>query len=280
MKLGAFQLQLVDDGDFRLDGGAMFGTVPRVMWEDLKPPDELNRIPIASNCLLVERGSDLLLIDTGIGGRGDMHFRNMLGMDDDAVRLPAAIRQAGYELGDVSHVLLTHLHFDHCGWNTRDDAAGRPVPTFPNARYWLERGEVEHARQPNLRDQSSYDPLNFEPLFEAGVVELFDDRAEPIEGVRAIKTPGHNANMCIVLIDGGDGSKAAWWTDLAPTVAHVSYPWVMGFDLFPLTTIENKQKWFPRAALEGWICFFGHETETPIGRLVEVKHGRLRVEPA
>ncbi len=282
MNLGAFRLNLVDDGEYRLDGGAVFGAVPKVLWQGHKTPDERNRIAMATNSLLVERGSDLLLIDTGLGGRGGARFRDMFGLEEGAARLPEQIRRAGYELGDVTHVLLTHLHFDHCGWNTRDD--DRPRPTFPHARYWLERGEVEHARHPNVRDRSSYDPVNWEPLFEAGVVELFDDRAEPIEGVEAVKVPGHNADMCIVLLDGGDGNdgapqKAVWWADLVPTAAHVPYPWIMGFDLYPLTIMENKQLWLPRAAEEGWLCFFGHEAQAPAGRLVEVKPGRYRSEP-
>ena len=123
-------------------------------------------------------------------------------MDPEAVRLPEAIRRAGYELEDVTHVLLSHLHFDHCGWNTRE-RGGRIVPTFPKARYWLQRGEVEHARRPNERDRASYFPDNWEPLFEAGVAELFGDEAEPIPGVKAVRAPGHNADMCIVLLDGG-----------------------------------------------------------------------------
>ncbi len=281
MKLGSLHLTLVSDGGFRLDGGAMFSTVPRVLWERVKPADERGRIRMAANSLLVERGSELLLIDTGLGERGDARFRDMFGMEEDATRLPEAVRLAGYELGDVTHVLLTHLHFDHCGWNTRGD---RPVPTFPNARYWLERGEVEHARAPNDRDRGSYDPRNWEPLFDAGVVELFDGRGSPIAGVEALKTPGHNADMCIVLLDGGadqggKAQKAAWWTDLVPTVAHVSYPWIMSYDLFPMTTLENKKKWLPRAAEEGWLCFFGHETDAPAGRLVESKPGRHKAEP-
>ncbi len=277
MNLGDFNLTLVDDGGYRLDGGAVFGAVPRVLWQKHKPPDEHNRIRMATNSLLVERGSDLLLIDTGIGERGDARFRQMFGMEEGAARLPETIRRAGYELGDVTHVLLTHLHFDHCGWNTRGD--DRPLPTFPRARYWLERGEVEHARHPNVRDRSSYDPRNWEPLFEAGVVELFDDRGSPIEGIEVVKVPGHNADMCIVLLDGGAGAKAAWWTDLVPTVAHVPYPWVMSYDLFPLTTMESKQRWLPRAAEEDWLCFFGHEAERPAGRLVEARPGRYRSEP-
>jgi len=279
MNLGSFHLTLVDDGGFRLDGGSMFGSVPRVLWERFKPPDARNRISMAAKSLLIERGSDLLLVDTGLGDRGDARFRDLFGMEEGAARLPERIRRAGYELGDVTHVLLTHLHFDHCGWNTRQSKAGPLVPTFPRARYWLDRGEVAHARSPNRRDRSSYDPRNWEPLFEAGAVELFDGRAEPIEGVRAVKTPGHNADMCIVLLDGGDGARAAWWADLVPTVAHVSYTWVMGFDLYPVTTIENKEKWLPRAAEEGWLCFFGHETDSPVGRLVETKPGRYAAEP-
>ena len=279
MKLGALTWTLVDDGGFRLDGGSMFGAVPKVLWERFKPADERNRIQMSTNSLLVEQGSDLLLIDTGIGDRGDARFRDMFGMEEDAVRLPEAIRGAGYELGDVTHVLLTHLHFDHCGWNGRQDETGKIVPTFPKARYWLERGEVEHARNPNPRDRASYDSLNWEPLFEAGVVELFDDHAQPITGVEAVKTPGHNADMCIVLLDGGPGAKAAWWADLVPTVAHVAYPWVMSYDLFPLTTMDNKKKWLPQAAEDDWLCFFGHEADQPVGRLVESKPGRFQAEP-
>ncbi len=276
IELGSCRLSLVDDGDYRLDGGAVFSAVPKVMWEEYKTPDDFNRIRMATNSLLVERGSELLLIDTGIGDRGGAHFRDIFGMEDGATRLPEQIRQAGYELGDVTHVLLTHLHFDHCGWNTQGDP---PKPTFPKARYWLERGEVEHARHPNVRDRSSYDPVNWEPLFEAGVVELFDDQGSPIEGVEAIKVPGHNADMCIVRLDGGEGEEAVWWTDLVPTAAHLPYPWIMGFDLFPVTIMENKQKWLPRAAEAGWLCFFGHETDEPVGHLVESRPDRYSSEP-
>lgn len=279
MQLGDLKLTRVDDGGFRLDGGAMFGVVPKVMWEKQKPADEKNRIQMVTNCLLVERGSELLLIDSGVGDKGDARFRSMFGLQEGATRLPEAIRQAGYELGDITHVLLSHLHFDHCGWNTREDN-GRLVPTFPKARYFMERGEVEHARAPNLRDAASYDPRNWEPLFEAGVVELFDGEAEPMAGVRALCAPGHNANMCIVRLDGGSAeTRGVFWADLVPTTAHVAFPWVMSFDLFPMQTIENKKKWLPQAALGQWLCVFVHEDKEPLGRLVEVKPGRYRSEP-
>lgn len=278
MDLGALDLTIVTDGEFRLDGGAMFGVVPRVLWEKPKPPDERNRIRMGTNCLLVRRGDDLLLIDTGIGDKHDPKFVDSYGLEPGAVRLPEAIRRAGYELGDVTHVLLSHLHFDHCGWNTREQG-GRIVPTFPKARYWLQRGEVEHGRAPNERDRASYFPVNWEPLFEAGVAELFDEEAEPVPGARAVRTPGHNADMCIVLLDGGEGRKAVYWADLVPTAAHAPLPWIMSYDLYPLTTLENKKKWLPRAVAEGWLCVFEHDPDTPVGHVVEEKPGRYKAVP-
>ncbi len=280
MRLGNLDLNLVGDGTFRLDGGAMFGVVPKVLWERKKPADDRNRIEMASNSLLVAHGDDLVLIDTGIGDKNDERFRDLFGLGADAVRLPEQIRAAGYAPEDVTHVVLTHLHFDHCGWNARETPSGNLVPTFPKARYWLARGEVEHARAPNARDAASYDPRNWEPLFDAGQVELFDDEAAPIAGVRAIRAAGHNADMCIVRLDGGGpDQQAIFLADLVPTVAHVPVPWVMGFDLFPLQTMENKTHWLQQAAAGQWLCIFQHESETPVGRLVEERPGRYRAVP-
>jgi glyoxylase-like metal-dependent hydrolase (beta-lactamase superfamily II) len=280
MKLGRFDLRVVSDGEFRLDGGAMFGVVPKPLWERVKPADEKNRIRMGTNCLLIAAGSELVLVDTGIGDKHEAKFLDLHAFDPAQRRLPEAIRAAGYELGDVTHVVLSHLHFDHCGWNTRRDASGAAIPTFPRARYWLNRGEVEHARHPNDRDRASYFPENWEPLVAAGVAELFDDEVEPIPGVRAIKAPGHNADMCIVTIDGGEGARAAFWADLVPTTAHVPFPWVMGYDLYPVTTMESKRRWLPPAAAEGWLGVFEHDADTPWARLVEERPGRFRVESA
>lgn len=277
-QLGNLGLRLVNDGGFRLDGGAMFGVVPKPLWAKKKPADELNRISMVTNCLLVEKGDELLLVDTGIGDKNDAKFRRIFGLEEDAVRLPEQIRQAGYQLGDITHVLLSHLHFDHSGWNARE-VGGKLVPTFPNARYWLQRGEVEHARNPNARDRASYDPRNWEPLFEAGVVELFDHEGVPFDGVRAVPTAGHNADMCVVFLDGGDGDKGVFLADLVPTAAHVPFPWIMGYDLYPLTTLENKRKLLPQAVEEGWLCIFEHDPDLPWGHLLETAPGRLAAVP-
>jgi glyoxylase-like metal-dependent hydrolase (beta-lactamase superfamily II) len=279
MRFGPATVHLLGDGGFRLDGGAMFGVVPKVLWEREKPADERNRIRMATHSLLVESGDDLVLVDSGIGDKNDARFRDLFGLEEGAVRLPEQIQRAGFELGDVSHVLLTHLHFDHCGWNTRE-AGGGLAPTFPRARYWLARGEVEHARGPNERDRASYDPRNWEPLFAAGVVELFDDAASPVAGVRAVRAAGHNRDMCSILVGGGPGEETlAFWSDLVPTAAHVPLPWIMGFDLFPMTTLENKRHWLPRAAAEGWTCVFQHDPDLPLGRVVADRPGRFRAEP-
>jgi glyoxylase-like metal-dependent hydrolase (beta-lactamase superfamily II) len=281
-KLGNLNLHLVSDGLFKLDGGAMFGVIPKPLWVKQKPADERNRVTFGTNCLLVESGDRLVLIDTGLGDKHDAKFLDIYAVNAERTKLPESIAAAGFELGDVTDVLLSHLHFDHCGWNTRRNASGAAVPTFPKARYWLERGEVEHARNPTERDRASYFPENYEPLFAAGVVELFDGGdtgADVAPGVRAVKAPGHNADMCVIELDGGSGARGAFWADLLPTVAHVPLPWIMAYDLYPLTTLASKKSWLPRAARESWLGFFEHDAETPWARIVEEKPGKFATVP-
>ena len=278
MRLGRLGVRLVSDGEFRLDGGAMFGVVPKSLWSRVKGCDDGNRIRMATHSLLVESGNELVLIDAGLGDKNDAKFQQMYGYEANAVRLPEAIRRAGYEPGDVTHVLLTHLHFDHCGWCTREQG-GRLVPTFPRARYWICRGELEHAREPNERDRTAYQANNWEPLFAAGVVELFEDGGEPVAGVRAVRAPGHTRDMCVVELEGGDDARAVFLADLVPLAVHVPYPWIMAYDLYPLDTLASKQRWLPRIAAERRLCVFQHDVDVPLGRLVADAAGRLRAEP-
>jgi glyoxylase-like metal-dependent hydrolase (beta-lactamase superfamily II) len=277
--LGALRVHVVSDGGFKLDGGAMFGVVPKNLWSRAKAADEQNRVLFGTNCLLIEAGPELVLVDTGLGDKRDAKFESIYGYEAGATRLPDSIAAAGFELGDVTHVVLSHLHFDHCGWNTRIDGAGKVVPTFPNARYWLNRGEVEHGRSPSERDRASYFPDNWEPLFEAGVVELVDDEGGPTDSIRMVKAAGHNADMCVVTLDGAGGARGVFLADLVPTSAHVPLPWIMAYDLYPMTTLTNRKLWYPRLASERWVCFFEHDYETPVGRIVEPKPGKFESAP-
>lgn len=279
--LGRFRLHVVSDGRFKLDGGAMFGVIPKKMWQKAKVADAENRIDMGTNCLLIEAGSDLVLVDTGLGDKQDEKYQGIFAYESGAQRLPESIRAAGFEVGDVTHVVLTHLHFDHCGWNTRLDGAGNAVATFPKARYFMSRGEVEHARRPNERDGASYFAWNWEPLIEAGKVELFDDICEAVPGIRAEKAPGHNADMCVVTIvdPAEDEARAIFLADLVPTQAHAPIPWTMSYDLYPLQTLESKRLWLPRLAAENWLCVFEHDADRPLGRIVEERPGRFAAVP-
>jgi glyoxylase-like metal-dependent hydrolase (beta-lactamase superfamily II) len=176
----------------------------------------------------------------------------------------------------IDIVINKHLHFDHCGWNTRV-LNGKAVPAFPNARYIVQRGELEHAKAPSDRDRASYLPDNFMPIEESGQWSLLDGDAEVVPGVELIRVPGHNRDMMCARLSGG-GKTVFFFADLIPTAAHLPYPWIMGYDLYPLTTLENKKKWIPLAAREGWLVIFGHEPSTPAGYLLE-ENGKYILEP-
>jgi len=278
--VGRFRLDVVPDVEFRLDGGAMFGVVPKVLWDVVKPADELNRIRMGTNCLLIRDGRSVVLVDTGIGDKLDGKSRALYALAEGGERLPERLRALGVAPEAVTDVISSHLHFDHCGWHTRRDG-DRVVPTFPNARHWIERGELAHARAPNERDRVSYLPENWEPLLEAGLVELFDGESAPaiVPGVVAVKAPGHTADLCIVTVDGGGGARAVFWADLVPHAAHVPLAWIMGFDAFPMATLASKKHWLPRAAAGGWLSIFEHDADTPVGRIVEERPGRFRAVP-
>jgi len=275
MKLGDLEIHFLDDGYFRLDGGAMFGVIPRPLWERKLPADERNRVRLGMNSLLVRSAGKWMVIETGAGDKWDAKRRDIFGFEGEP-RLPDKIVARGVRLEDVSLVINTHLHFDHCGWNTRR-VGDQIVPTFPNARYVVQRGELEHARQPNERDRASYLAENVEPIAAAGQWWLLEGDREVAPGVELIRVPGHTADMQCVKLSGG-GKTAFFFADLVPTTAHLPYPWIMGYDLYPMTTLENKKKWIPQVAREGWLALFGHDPATPAAYLRE-REGQYIAEP-
>jgi glyoxylase-like metal-dependent hydrolase (beta-lactamase superfamily II) len=275
MKLGELEFWLLTDGTFRLDGGAMFGVIPRPIWERGSPPDGRNRILMAMNFLLIRAAGKWILLETGAGDKWDEKRTDIYAFEGTP-RLPDKLVTHGVPPEKIDIVINTHLHFDHCGWNTRV-VNGKAVPTFPNARYIVQRGELEHAKAPSDRDRASYFVENFVPMEESRQWSLLDGDAEVVPGVELIRVPGHNRDMMCARLTGG-GKTVFFFADLIPTAAHLPYPWIMGYDSYPLTTLENKKKWLPQAAREGWLVIFGHELATPAGYLMEQK-GKYVLEP-
>jgi glyoxylase-like metal-dependent hydrolase (beta-lactamase superfamily II) len=275
MKLGGLEFYVLTDGTFRLDGGAMFGVIPRPLWQRVAPPDDRNRILLAMNALLIRTEDRWILVETGAGDKWDAKRRDIYAIDSEP-RLPDQLAARGVRPEQIDLVVNTHLHFDHCGWNTRM-MNGKLVPTFPNARYIVQRGELEHARRPTERDRASYLPENFEPVEASGQWWLLEDDREIAPGVELIRAPGHTRDMMCVRLSGGD-KTAMFLADLVPTTAHLPPAWIMGFDLYPMTTLENKKKWVAEIARQGWLALFGHDTKIPAARLRE-QDGKIAAEP-
>lgn len=275
MNLGDLQFHILTDAYFRLDGGAMFGVIPRPLWERKIPPDARNRVRLAMNCLLVRAAGKTILVETGAGDKWDAKHRDIFGLEGDS-RLLDQLAARGVRPDHVDLVINTHLHFDHCGWNTRV-ADGKVVPTFPNARYVVQRGELEYARRPTERDRASYLADNFLPVEAAGLWWLLEGEREVVPGVELLRVPGHTRDMQCVRLSGG-GKTAFFFADLVPTTMHLPFHWIMGYDLYPMTTLENKKKWIPQAAAEGWLCLFAHDPEVRAAYL-RTRDGRYDFDP-
>ncbi len=265
-QLGDLTLHLLEAGQQRLDGGAMFGVVPKPLWERRIPADERNRIPLAMRSLLFETAGELILIETGAGNKESAKFVDIYGLDNrgEPDQLHDAVRAAGRDPAEVSVVINTHMHFDHAGGNTYRDAEGKVQVAFPNARYYVQHGEWEYAHWNNERVQASYLPPNFDPLEEAGQLKLLEGDSELLPGVSVVVTPGHTPHHQSVLVR-SEGETACFVGDLVPTMAHLSLPWVMGYDVEPLRTMETKRKLLERAAEEGWLLISVHDPERRAG---------------
>src|SRR5215467_3897499 len=275
-RVGDLELISVCDGAFRLDGGAMFGIVPKVLWAQHAPPDERNRILMAMRPLIV-RGMRTMLIDAGLGDEDDAKFHEIYGVDR-ARNLDHTLAEAGLSADDIDIVLASHLHFDHAGGFTERDASGRIRPRFRRAQYVIRRGEWEDATHPHERNRASYIADNFVPLAEAGVLQLVDDDQTIMPGVRVRRTGGHCMHHQMVLIE-SSGARAAFVADLIPTTAHLSAPWIMGYDLYPMDTLAMKKAFLEEAVAKNILVFFEHDPAVPAGYIREEK-GKRRIIPA
>ncbi len=271
--LGDFRIHALGAGLQRLDGGAMFGVVPKPLWERRIPADERNRIPLALRCLLLETQDELILIDNGAGNKENDRFRDIYGIENEALagtahatRLEDAILAAGFTPADITVMIDTHLHFDHAGGNTFVDPDGEIHLSFPNARYIVQHGEFTWAHLRNERIQASYLPHNFDPVLAAGRFEFVEGETELSPGVLLRPTPGHTPHHQSVLLT-SNGAKACFLADLVPTSAHLPLPWIMGYDVEPLVTMETKRLLLEAARTEQWLLIFEHDPVVPWGTL-------------
>jgi glyoxylase-like metal-dependent hydrolase (beta-lactamase superfamily II) len=270
-RLGAFTLYALDGGGQKLDGGAMFGVVPKPLWEKRIAADARNRIPLALRCLLVETRDALVLVDTGVGNKDSAKFRDIYGIENESAaglpsRLEDALAAVGYAAADIDVVIDSHLHFDHAGGNTARTPEGQLELSFPRARYIAQRGEFEYAHWHNERVQASYLPDNFDPVQQSGRLRLVEGEVEVVPGVRVLLTPGHTPHHTAIVIRSED-ETACFLADLIPTAAHLPLAWIMGYDVEPLVTLESKRRLLRQAREEDWLLVFEHDPVVAWGRL-------------
>jgi glyoxylase-like metal-dependent hydrolase (beta-lactamase superfamily II) len=279
---GSWEISTLDGGGLYLDGGAMFGSVPRVVWEGCIPPDEAHRIPLATRLLLAKNPEEqrLVVIDAGVGDKEEASFRERFDVrlpeGEGPAPLEAAIRNSGHDPAQVTDVIITHLHFDHVGGATRLDASGTSVPVLPEARHWVQKRNWETALQPNVRERASYLRPNVEPL-EGTALQLLDGSGQIMPGISVEEVDGHTQGMQTVRIEGG-GRVVRYLADLAPTIHHLRAAWTMGYDVNALKVVEEKQQLLEAAvAEEAWLVL-EHDPVQPWARIEEEK-GRYRAVP-
>ena len=269
--IGRFKAHPIQAGGQKLDGGAMFGVVPKPLWERRIKADERNRIQLGMRCLLIEHDRGLVLIDNGAGNKENLKFHEIYGIENSGAEgrtlLEDGLRSLGHTTDDIALMIDTHLHFDHAGGNTFVDAGGAVHPTFRKARYVVQRGEYEWATHTNERTAASYFAHNFEPVVASGQFEFVTGEVEVWPGIRLLPTPGHTPHHQSVLLE-SDGAKVFYPADLTPTSAHLPLPWIMGYDVEPLRTLETKRHILRRAVEEEWLVVFEHDAEVMSGRVV------------
>ncbi|HVF48174.1 MAG TPA: MBL fold metallo-hydrolase, partial [Pyrinomonadaceae bacterium] len=283
MLLGDYRVEVIPDCEFKLDGGAMFGVVPRVVWERVCPADDLNRVTLTCNCLFIDTGKKKILIETGMGEKWTTKQIGVYGITRERPFADSLFEITGCGPNDIDIVINTHLHFDHAGGNTvsvRPATAGGSdlVGQFPNARYLVSKSEFTHAESPHERDRASYLSENWHPLIDSKQIDLKPDSYEPVEGLTVEQVRGHSETMQTIKLTRGSETLFGFF-DMVPTRHHVALPWIMSYDLFPTETMEFKRATLPQAVEENWICHFYHDVEMPLGRLAEID-GKIKAVAA
>lgn len=271
LKLGEFEISIFSDGTYPLDGGAFFGVVPKVMWSRRMAADEKNFCRAGLNSMLVRTGKKTVLVETGMGNKLSERMVKIYGQP---AGLLANLKAGGVSVNDVDIVINSHLHFDHCGWNTVRDGNGKIVPTFPRAKYFAPEGEWQYARKPSERDAISYISENYDPLVESGQMTLLKGGEEIVPGISVRTFPGHTASMQGIIAQ-SEGQTACYISDLIPTTAHIDLAWGMGFDLYPLQTIESKKKYYEQSMAENWLTVFTHDPATPWALVDRDESGKM-----
>jgi glyoxylase-like metal-dependent hydrolase (beta-lactamase superfamily II) len=275
LTLGDFELIAVSDGTYRLDGGAFFGVVPKVMWEKKVKADAENYVPVGLNSVVVRTGEHTVLIETGIGDKLPERLIKIFGQP---AKLLDNLNAAGISPEDIDIVINSHLHFDHCGWNTMIKD-GRIVPTFPKAKYYAPEGEWQHGRLQLERDAISYMSENYDPLIKTGQMELLQGDQEIVPGISVRVSPGHTLHMQAVIIESGS-QTACYISDLIPTSAHIDLTWVMAFDLLPLRTIESRKRYYAQSIPEKWLTMFTHDPNMPWAYVEKDERGKMLARAA
>lgn len=271
LTLGDFELTIVSDGTYPLDGGAFFGVVPKVMWSRKVTADGRNYVQAGLNSLLIRTGTQTVLVETGMGNKLSERMVKFYGQP---AKLLANLAAVGVAPDDIDVVINTHLHFDHCGWNTVRGKDGKIVPTFPRAKYYAPEGEWQYARRPSERDAISYIPDNYDPLVQSGQMTLLKGGEEIVPGISVKTFPGHTAHLQAVIVQSG-GQTACYISDLMPTTAHIDLTWGMAFDLYPLQTIESKKQYYVKAIPEKWLTVFTHDPKTPWAYVGKDEAGKM-----
>ncbi len=259
--IGKWKVFALETGDFRLDGGAMMGSVPKVLWEKTNPSDSLNRIDLALRCLLLDDGENCILIETGMGSKISDDFKNMFAIKQKKNPIQSALKRFNYKQEDISHVILTHLHFDHSGGILDINKEGELVPAFPNATYFISEANWTSGMNPSPRDSASYLDYNYSLLESLGNLKLVQDNSMILDGISTISVNGHTVGQQLVKVEDAD-DVLIFCSDLIPLKSHIRLPWIMGYDLNAALTLKEKTNFLNQAADEGWWLWFYHDPNT------------------